>query len=579
MTAPTNTDLSRTRGRILFLVFFVLALGLVGRLYLVQIVDGEDYAEQADRQYARPSGGLFDRGTIFFQDKNGYRVSAATLASGFTLTINPSHIADPEDVYEQLSARIEIDREEFFMRAEKKDDTYAVIARRLDEQTAEAIRSLAIDGVLLEKERWRLYPGEELAANTIGFVGFEGDTFSGRYGLERHYEHVLQRNDKKLYKNIFVEIFSTVKDVARTQNEEGEGDVVTTIEPTVQAFLEGVLARVDTELTPSRLGGIIIDPMTGEIFALAVRPTFNPNDFSGVEDPLVFGNPIVEGRFELGSIMKPLTMAAGLDAGVVTPDTTYTDEGSVTANGRTIWNYDLKARGPHTDMVKVLGNSLNTGMAFVVSRLGNERFTDYIKEFGLGIETGIDLPGEISGDLSTLDTTRDIEHITAAYGQGIAVTPIAMVRALSALGNGGKLISPHIVKEISYDLGFSTSVAHPEGKQVIRPETSETITRMLVEVVDEYLLGGTVKKDTYAIAAKTGTAQIARKGGSGYYDDRYLHSFFGYFPAYQPRFLVFFFAEEPHGTSFGSQTFTLPFMDTVDFLINYYQIPPDRQPL
>ncbi|QQR82722.1 penicillin-binding protein 2 [Candidatus Campbellbacteria bacterium] len=568
----------RTRGRVLFVMFFVLALGLVSKLYLVQVVHGDSFLEQADHQYARPSGGLFDRGAIFFQDKNGQRVSAATLDSGFSLTLNPSHISNARDAYEKIRVVLPtLDEQDFLLRAEKKKDTYEVVAHRLDAQAAHTIDALDIKGVTLEKERWRLYPGEERAANTIGFVGFDGDTFGGQYGLERFYERVLQRNDKKLYKNIFVEIFSTVKEVARTQSDEGEGDVVTTIEPTVQGFLEDVLAKVNKELTPKTVGGIIIDPMTGAIYAMATLPTFNPNDFSGIQDPMVFGNPMVEGTFEMGSIMKPLTMAAGLDAGVVTPNTTYTDNGFVKANGATVWNYDLKGRGPNTNMVKVLGNSLNTGMAFVVSRLGNERFTEYMKEFGLEKETGIDLPGEVAGNLRSLETSRDLEHITAAFGQGIAVTPIAMVRALSTLANGGKLIFPHVAQEITYDLGFSKSIAYPEGKQVIRPETSETITRMLVQVVDEYLLNGTVKKDTYAIAAKTGTAQIAKKGASGYYDDRYLHSFFGYFPAYQPRFLVFFFAEEPHGTSFASQTFTLPFMDTVDFLINYYEVPPDRQ--
>lgn len=568
----------RTRGRVLFVMFFVLALGLVSKLYLVQVVHGDSFLEQADHQYARPSGGLFDRGAIFFQDKNGQRVSAATLDSGFSLTLNPSHISNARDAYEKIRVVLPtLDEQDFLLRAEKKKDTYEVVAHRLDAQAAHTIDALDIKGVTLEKERWRLYPGEERAANTIGFVGFDGDTFGGQYGLERFYERVLQRNDKKLYKNIFVEIFSTVKEVARTQSDEGEGDVVTTIEPTVQGFLEDVLAKVNKELTPKTVGGIIIDPMTGAIYAMATLPTFNPNDFSGIQDPMVFGNSMVEGTFEMGSIMKPLTMAAGLDAGVVTPNTTYTDNGFVKANGATVWNYDLKGRGPNTNMVKVLGNSLNTGMAFVVSRLGNERFTEYMKEFGLEKETGIDLPGEVAGNLRSLETSRDLEHITAAFGQGIAVTPIAMVRALSTLANGGKLIFPHVAQEITYDLGFSKSIAYPEGKQVIRPETSETITRMLVQVVDEYLLNGTVKKDTYAIAAKTGTAQIAKKGASGYYDDRYLHSFFGYFPAYQPRFLVFFFAEEPHGTSFASQTFTLPFMDTVDFLINYYEVPPDRQ--
>jgi cell division protein FtsI/penicillin-binding protein 2 len=225
------------------------------------------------------------------------------------------------------------------------------------------------------------------------------------------------------------------------------------------------------------------------------------------------------------------------------------------------------------------GNSLNTGAAFVEQRLGNERFTQYFKNFGLGEATGIDLPGELSGHIDNLETSRDIEHITAAYGQGIAITPIEMVRALSVLANGGVLVTPHVVSSIQYTNGIVKELSYPPGRRVIRPETSETITRMLVSVVDNYLLGGTVKKPNYAIAAKTGTAQVADPATGKYSEDRFLHSFFGYLPAYQPRFIVFFFALEPHGVPFASGTFTNPFMKTADFLINYYEIAPDRHPV
>ena len=169
-----------------------------------------------------------------------------------------------------------------------------------------------------------------------------------------------------------------------------------------------------------------------------------------------------------------------------------------------------------------------------------------------------------------------IEYATAAFGQGIAMTPIGTVRALSTLANGGELITPHLVQRIKYKTGFSKEISFVDGNRVITEETATEITRMLVKVVDEALLGGTVKIDNYSIAAKTGTAQIARLEERGYYDDRFLHSFFGYFPAYDAQFFVFFLTLEPKEVRYASQTLTRPFMDTVNFLINYYNIPPDR---
>jgi cell division protein FtsI (penicillin-binding protein 3)/stage V sporulation protein D (sporulation-specific penicillin-binding protein) len=412
-----------------------------------------------------------------------------------------------------------------------------------------------------------------MAAHTLGFVAYKGDQLGGRYGLERYYEDVLGRNNESVFVNFFAEVFSNLK-----QGIEGnklEGDVVTSIEPSVQAYVEQELKKVNDQYRSEYTGGIVMNPMTGEIYSIALDPTFDPNNLQEEKNVSNFSNKFVEGVYEMGSIVKPLTMAAGIDAGAVTPETTYFDAGKLTLNKSTLSNFDGKARG-QVSMQEVLNQSLNTGAAFVALKMGTKNFAKYMLDYGLGEETGIDLPNETHGLVSNLNSPRDIEYATASFGQGIAITPVETIRALATLGNGGKLVTPHIATRINYKIGGYKTMSFGPDKQVLKKETSETITRMLVGVVDNALRHGEVKQEHYSIAAKTGTAQISKGSGGGYYEDRYLHSFFGYFPAYNPQFIVFLYTYYPKDVKYASETLTDPFMDIAKFLINYYQIPPDR---
>jgi cell division protein FtsI/penicillin-binding protein 2 len=227
-------------------------------------------------------------------------------------------------------------------------------------------------------------------------------------------------------------------------------------------------------------------------------------------------------------------------------------------------------------MQTVLSKSLNTGVAFVVGKLGKDSFREYMINFGLTEKTNIDLPNEALNITKNLNSPRTIEYITASYGQGIALTPVSTVRALSTLANGGLLVSPHVVKEIRYKTGLSKKIDFDEPKRVLKKETADEVTRMLIKVVDESLLNGKEKNPHYSIAAKTGTAQIASPDGKGYYSDRYLHSFFGYLPANNPKFLIFLYTVNPKGVEFAANTLAEPFFDLTKFLINYYNLTPDR---
>ncbi len=562
-----------TRIRIISICIFIFALLLIGRLYILQIVDNDLYISKADRQYSSTAQKIFSRGTIFFQNKDNSLVSAATLQSGFIVAINPEILKDPEAVYKKVNEILPLDHDVFMAKAGKIKDPYEEIAVRVDLETGQKINNFKIPGLQAYKERWRFYPGGQMGAHTVGILGFKGDEFAGRYGLERQFETQLIRQDGG-YVNFFAEIFSSIKNAAENKTES-EADIVTTIEPTVQAYLETLLASTTRKWNAETAGGIIMNPATGEIYAMEVYPTFDPNHPELEKDVSVFSNPLIENVYEMGSIIKPLTLAAGIDAGVITSTSTYYDKGFVMINGKKVSNFDSKERGIVT-MQDVLSQSLNVGVAHVERLLGNKRFSEYMYSYGLGEKTGIDLPNEGRNLVNNLKSNIDIDLATASFGQGIALTPLSTIRALSVISNGGVLVSPHIVKTINYKIGLSKTVPILRSQPVIKRETSEEITRMMVHSVDSVLSGGSLKITNYSVAAKTGTAQIAKSGGGGYTDDQFLHSFVGYFPAYNPKFIILLYMKNPKGSRFGSETLTTPFMDTVKFLINYYEVPPDR---
>lgn len=554
----------------------LVAIILVIRLYQVQIVRGDDYARKAEGQYMEAVTDDAPRGEIFFTKKGGERVAAALMQKGWRVAMDPRALENADEAFARLSAIVPVDETRFRSSAAKKDDPYEDIVFRLNDEQALEVRRADIPGIFTVRDEWRFYPGETLAAHTIGFVSYRGARKEGAYGIERYWEDVLRHEGSGLYVNPFAEIFSDLGSLVADPSQQ-EGSVVTSLEPIVQRELENTIAKVLEAYSPRSAGGIVMDPKSGEIVALSIVPSFDLNTFNVVEDVSVFSNPLVERRYEMGSIVKPLTIAAAIDAGAITPQTTYEDRGCITKTGFKLCNYDFKARGV-VPMQEVLSQSLNTGVSFAVDRMGNSAFAEYLKRFGLGEETGIDLPGEIAGAIDSLfvQGAADVDFASASFGQSIAITPIAMIRALAALANGGVMPEPHVATAIRTESGIERRIAVPEGVRVLKPETAETVTNMLVKVYDDALLEGVLKQEHHSIAAKTGTAQIAIPGGGGYYADRWLHSFFGYFPAHEPRFIVLLYAIEPHGEQYASRTLARPFDELAQFLINYYEIPPDR---
>jgi stage V sporulation protein D (sporulation-specific penicillin-binding protein) len=570
-------SLTKSRIRLLSIAMLLVAGTLIVKLYSVQIIHGSDFAERADRQYQKPTGHIFSRGTIYFTEKSGNTISAATVKTGFILAINPKLVqkAGIDTVYASLKTHItDLDYADFYAKASKQNDTYEEIRKKIDEKTGEIIAVQKIAGTGLYKDKWRYYPGGSLAAHVLGLIGFNaGNELAGRYGLERSYQETLLRDRDSVYVNFFAEMFSNIKKTV-LESEKFEGDIVTSIEPDTQQYIEQMLAKLSKAYNSERSGAIIMDPKTGEIIAMALAPTFDPNNLKDIKDPAVFSNNLVESVYEMGSVVKPLTMAVGIDTGKVTANTVYHDKGSVTLNNKTIYNFDKKGRGDIT-LQYALSKSLNTGFVYVAQQVGNKTLADYFLKFGIGEKTKIDLPNESTGLVKNLSSNIDIEFATASFGQGIAMSPIAILRAYSAIANQGELVQPHVVKKIKYRLGYSKDISAQVGPRVIKPETARAVTDMMVYNVDRSLLDGKAKNERYAVAAKTGTAQIATSGGT--YDEyRFLHSFVGFLPAYNPRFLVFIYTVNPRGVNYASETLAQPFVDLSRFLINHYELPPDR---
>ena len=569
-------NISRKRIAVLSVAVVLFAGICVVRLFFLQIIHGDAYQNDAEEQYVETDHDIFDRGSIFFETKDDTLISAGTVTTGYRLIMNPKKLVDPEGAYEKLSTVLTLDHEEFVEHA-SKETTYRELANKISESDKEKIDQLALPGISTLRYKWRLYPGGTLASHLLGFVGYKGDVLTGRYGVEQYYNETLARSEDALYINFFAEIFTRL-DSARQDKGDVHGDIILTIDPVVQAQLEKTLELVGDTWSSDSVGAVIMDPRTGAIVAIANTPSFDPNTYESVDNIDIFPNAITEKVFEMGSVIKPLVLASALDTGVITPTTEYYDSGSIVVEDKEIFNFDLKGRGQVT-MQDVLGESLNTGMVFAQGKLGNENLRNYLYGFGFNTKTGVDLPNESRNLVDNLEVKgRRLEYATASFGQGIAITPITAVRAFSALANGGYLVTPHVVSYVIKDdvLGSREDFVFEKGTQVIKPETSETITSMLVKNVDEYYNEGKHKITHYSVAAKTGTAQIPNKEAGGYYDNQHLHTFFGYFPAYNPRFIIFLYNYNPKGVKYSSQTLLNPFMDTAKFLISYYDIPPDR---
>lgn len=562
----------RMKWIILFFLAAAVALGV--RLFLMTIVHHGDYARLAARQQGVSQEILSRRGGIFTQDKEGQRIPLALNRTFHVLVAVPDAIDDKKAFAHTLADYFHLDEEDVLQKLSKEDDPYEVIARRISPESAAGFDVKRFPGISFEEESRRVYPNGAMASHVIGFVGVESDTESGRYGLERMYDRDLGGANG---------ILEGIRDIGgfwvalgrRIVSPPTNGSsLVLTIDYNIQRKAEEVLGSVRRKWDASSAALVVLDPATGRILASAGDPGFDPNAFSKEKNFGVFLNPMLEKTYEPGSVMKPITMASGIEERVVRPETTYTDTGALRFGSYVIRNFDEKAYGVQT-MTQVLEKSLNTGAVFVAERLGRDRQRAYLEKFGFGEKTGVDLPGEVVGNISNLDSGRDIDFAAASFGQGISVTPLQMATAMAVIANGGKLRKPYIVESVMDDSGNKSVTGPQMGRQVISSSTAETVTKMLVSAVRAGFENRAGVKG-YFVAGKTGTAQISKAGGGGY-SDAVTHTFVGYAPAFNPRFLILLQLNEPKGNRFAANTLASPFHDLAEFILNYYEVPPDER--
>lgn len=476
-----------------------------------------------------------------------------------------------DNLAEELSCILNLEKEDILNKFNKEDDPYEPLKHKVSQEVSETIDNLNILGVNSSPETWRHYPNNTLACHLTGFVGMVDEVKVGQYGLEGYYQDLLKGKQG---------FFEGQRDTAGYRipslNQELEpaedgADLILTIDQNVQFKAEKELKEVIEKWDAESGTVIVMEPQTGAIRAMASWPVFDPNEYSQVESIDVFLNPSVQEVYEPGSVFKPITMAAGLDSGYISPETIYQDKGQISLRGGTIRNVDGNVYNEQT-MTQVLEKSLNTGAVFVQQKIGEEIFQDYIQRFDFDRPTGVDLVGEIGGNISNLYTGREINLANISFGQGITVTPLGLITALAAIANQGEMMRPFVVEKIIYPDGREEITSPNPVKQVISQKTAESLVKMLVSVVDNGF-GKPAEIEGYSIAGKTGTAQVPDFEVGGYSDET-IHTFVGFAPAFDPQFIILIKLDKPHGIRFASDSVSPVFKKLAKYLFNYLEIPP-----
>jgi len=567
----------------------MVIVALFVRLFYWQVVRGKELSEQGYIQQQSARRVLAQRGDILASDGTWL---AASLDAWLLYAQRPKFSGDPSDTSHNLaeifvekiensdnSKEAEKTYKDAFKKEQeriekllnKKELVWIPLKNRLNRQTKKAVEELGIDGLYFELEEDRAYPEASSAAHLLGFVGKDNEgKDKGYFGLEGYYDDYLAGKDgfKIAEKNALgIPIIFGV-------NKEGVAmrgvDLITHIDKGVQLIVEKHLAR-GLEKYGAISGSITVSrPVDGAILAMASLPSFDPDKYFDYGDEF-FRNPVISDAFEPGSIFKPIVMAAGIDSGVVNSDTLC----DICSGPLQVDKYFIKTwnnkYNPKSTMRDVIIHSDNVGMAFVGKKLGSDKMYDYLESFGFGRLTGIDLQGEVTPSLRKKGSWNIVDLATTSFGQGIAVTPIQMIKAIGVIANGGLEVAPQLVDKVK--LANGTEDLPPNvGKQVISSKAAREITEMMIAAVNEGEAKWALPKG-HLIAGKTGTAQIPV---SGHYDaEKTIASFVGFAPPYNPKFLMLVTLREPTSSPWASETAAPLWFDIARELFKYFNIRPE----
>lgn len=567
LSRPAGHRLSSRRINLL-LVAFVLLFGLiVARVFTIQVVRSGEFGEQAVAERMQENSVPARRGDIL--DADGVRLATNVPADRVSAII--SLIENKQEVAVQLSPLIGRSIQDIESALNQPGAEWVLLARRLSPEASARIEAMEIEGIVLDPEPRRIYPSDTFAAHVLGFANYDHE---GNYGIEGWYDEVVGGEPGRVVgeRDGLGNVISLSQS---TWDAPVDGsDLVLTIDSAVQRIIEQVLA--DTVAEQDAAGGTIIvqDPNTGAILGMASLPVFDPNNFDTVNDMSIFTNPAVSAVYEPGSTFKSIVMSIGLDEGAVTPDTIHYDAPGYreVPDHPPITNNNGKVFGEET-MAEILVHSSNLGAMFVAEAIGKDAFYQRLMEFGFGRETGIDVQGEEYGILvGPWDPNwSETLFFTSAFGQGIAVTPIQLVNAVSAVVNGGKLMQPYLVSEVRAEDQVTTSEPRVV-REVISPETSAIMRDMLNQVVVENT-GEFAETPGYRIGAKTGTAQIPSPDG-GYIEDATIASIVGFGPVEDPQFTILVKIDWPKESPWGDTVAAPAMAEVFNQLFKLYGIPP-----
>jgi stage V sporulation protein D (sporulation-specific penicillin-binding protein) len=552
-----------TRSRFFLILFLFLFLIIFLRLFQLQILNHSsskifDYL--AERKILPERGRIFDRlSNPLVLNNNSY-----------LLYFEPKKIDDPDKMIKKISVILSVDEASLSSKFNKEKDWVAVTI--VTKEKKEEIEKLKVSGLGFDYVLRRDYPEASLAAHLLGFVGknYQGEDI-GYFGIEGYYNKDLSglpgfiQSEKDLLGRPIL-----IGKQEMVEPENGR-DLILTIDKNIQGMIKEKLKK-GMERYQAESGCVIAaDPFSMAILALVCLPDYDPKNYFLFSEEY-FRNPAISDLYEPGSVFKPLIMAAALNEKKIKPNDFYNETGPITIGEYSIRTWDNKYEGK-ISMTRILQKSSNVGMVYVGEKLGDEKLYDYLKKYGFGQPTGIDLQGEVSGYLKPKSQWYPIDFATVTFGQGIAVTPIQMIRAFAALVNGGMIFRPYVVLKIISSEGKQKIIKPKKESQVITNITSQIIKKMLMEVVES----GEVKwarPKGYTLGGKTGTAQVPIKG---HYDpQKTIASFIGFGPVKEPKFLVLVILRQPKTSPWGSETAAPLFFEIAKELLIYYNIPPDN---